>query len=252
MQTVKNAKQSLSDKDKAIEKALAAHGGVNKWLAADQLIAKVSVGGLNYMRHFRFESFSDITAQVDTKTFAISLSPFLKQGQVGVFEKTRLRIETDAGEVLRERPNTNGWFSKLCRNFYFDDLDLLYALAQQVWSATMLPFVLAAEGVKTELLPSQHDGMAKLTRLQVELPEDMPSAGTRQVYGFDATGLLKRVEYTSRVRPWDSVVHLCDHHESFNGFIYPTTRRIYPQAIAGMPLRMLTVGWIDVEDVSVA
>jgi hypothetical protein len=74
-------------------------------------------------------------------------------------------------------------------------------------------------------------------------PEPRPDDGLH----FDERRLLTRLDYTAEVfGKWARGRHECRGHRSFDGLVFPTSRRV----TLG-PLPRPTIIWIEVDDVSV-
>jgi len=83
--------------------------------------------------------------------------------------------------------------------------------------------------------------------LHVRHPADFPTHSRDQTFYFDERGLLRRLDYTADVfGPLARGTHLCEDHQTFNGFVFPTHRVVYPRRTTGQPVRTLTAmeGWI--------
>ena len=73
----------------------------------------------------------------------------------------------------------------------------------------------------------------------------------RLIYA-DATGLVRRVDYTPlHYGPWMRAAQCLDGHESFGGFIYPTRRVVYPCLVGGHLARLTPLSWLTLDDISV-
>jgi hypothetical protein len=82
--------------------------------------------------------------------------------------------------------------------------------------------------------------------MAVTFPAGIATHSRRQRFHFDESGLLTRLEYTAEVfGKWARGRHECRNHRSFDGLVFPTSRRV----TLG-PLPRPTIIWIEVDDVT--
>jgi hypothetical protein len=72
--------------------------------------------------------------------------------------------------------------------------------------------------------------------LKVTYPASYPSHSTEQIHYFDHKGLMRRQDYTVDVRQNRGAAHYIQAHQTFNGFLFPTKRRIYARGADRTPL----------------
>jgi hypothetical protein len=187
---------------------------------------------------FQRGKLADFTGTVSTREPHTVLSPYPKPGQRGVFDRGRVRIETDDGDVRSERENPRAAIRRLRRNLWWDDLDLLYVAGYALWNYMCAPFMLAWPGFElTEREPWEEDG-ERWDRLHVVFPDDISTHSREQDFYFDEKGLLRRLDYTAEVfGSWAKAAHYCWDHEQFSGLIVPTRRKAMPRARNGKPRR---------------
>jgi hypothetical protein len=185
---------------------------------------------------FQRGKLADFTGTVSTAEPHTVLSPYPQPGQRGVFDRGRVRIETDEGEVVAERANPRAVIRSLRRNFWWDDLDLLYFAGYALWNYMAAPFMFARPGFELEERePWEADG-ERWRRLHVVFPDDIPTHSREQDFYFDEKGLLRRLDYTAEVfGSWAKAAHYCWDHEQFSGLVVPTRRRAVPRKRNGKP-----------------
>jgi hypothetical protein len=196
----------------------------------------VQSSGWAFVMRFQRGKLADLTGTVSTAEPHTVLSPYPKPGQRGVFDRGQVRIETDEGHVLSERTNPRAAIRSLRRNFWWDDLDLLYFAGYALWNYVAAPFMFTRPGFELEERePWEEDG-AHWRRLHVVFPDDIPTHSREQDFYFDEKGLLRRLDYTAEVfGSWAKAAHYCWDHEQFSGLVVPTRRRAVPRRRNGQP-----------------
>ena len=167
---------------------IAAHGGAQLWEGAGEVRVEVSSGGLAFASKLQGRAVRGVDARVSTRGQHVTLSPYPGPGERGVLrEDGSVRIETDAGEMIRVRENAREACAHLRHKLWWDRLDILYFATQALWTYVSTPFVFERDGYGVrELEPWNEDGEL-FRRLAVTFPPTRPHALPR-------AGLLHRRE----------------------------------------------------------
>jgi hypothetical protein len=232
-----------------LERAIAAHGGMDRFEATERLAADLHVGGVALPLRFKRGALADYTGEVSTREPQAVLSPYPGVGRRGVFERDRVRIESADGEVLAERANPRAAFGGR-RHLWWDDLDLLYFGGYALWGYLCAPFIFTREGFEvTEEQPWHEDGET-WEGIRVTFPPDVPAHSREQSFWFGPDGLIRRNDYTAEVfGGWAKAAHYCWDHREFDGFMVPTRRRAMPRGPGRRPLRRIAVVTIAIDEV---
>lgn len=230
-----------------LDLAIAAHGGMDRWRQLRTLRVRFSAGGLLFAAKGQRRALDDVEALVDLTRPRTSLGPYPAPGRRGVFEPERVWIESDRGELLEERQQPRAAFGRLRQRLWWDQLDVLYFAGYALWNYMSLPFLLARPGFVLDEIEPWTEGGERWRRLRVTFPADVPTHSPRQVFYFDARGLLRREDYTadivtSRAR----AAHYCFDHQAFSGLMVPTRRRVVPRRADGRALAGPTLAWLEV------
>jgi hypothetical protein len=224
-----------------LDRAIEAHGGLDRWRSISEIRLKVAGGGLALRSKGAARRVRLLDILVSTKEVRTVFLDYPKPGLRGVFERDRVRIEAGDGEVVRERSDPRPYFRRPRRLLRWDDLDLLYFGGYAWWGYANAPFMLADPGFEVR----ERDDL-----LEVRFPEDLPAHSREQVFYFDSEGLLRRLDYTAEVfGNFARAAHLCSDHREFDGLVVPTRRRVHPRRRSGKPLRAVTNVRIDVQEV---
>jgi hypothetical protein len=226
-----------------LERAIEAHGGLEAFESRPEIRAHIRSGGAALLSKGKRRALADYEIRVDGREPRAVFERYPRDGSRGIFERDRVRIESDGGEVVEERRDPRASIRSFRRNLWWDHLDLLHFAGYAMWNYLTTPFLLARPGFEVHEL----DGR----RLRVLFPPDIPTHCREQTFHFDESGLLTRLDYTAEVfGNWARAAHLCDEHREYDGIVFPTRRRVYPRRRDGRPRPRPTLVWIDVESVS--
>jgi hypothetical protein len=229
------------------ERTIAAHGGLARWEGASEIRAKVSSGGLAFASKLQGRAVRDVEAQVSTSAQRVVFEPYPEAGQRGVLEQDGMvRIETDAGELIEARENPRRAFTDLRHKLWWDRLDILYFGTYAMWTYISAPFVFTRDGYElAELDPWEENG-ERWQRLAVSFPEHIHTHSREQVFYIDEDGLIRRHDYTAEpLGSWANAAHYCFDHQSFDGLVVPTRRRVYPRKRSNRRRAHPLLVWID-------
>jgi hypothetical protein len=233
-----------------VDKAIAAHGGIEPYRSADEIVIRIASGGAAFAMRFKHGALRSFEGRVSTSEPRTVISPYPRDGHRGVFDRGSVRIESDDGTVVAERKDPRAAFRSLRRNLWWDDLDLLYFAGYALWGYMATPFLFLRPGFELEEEEPWVENGERWERLKVQFPPDVPNHSREQVFYFDDAGLLRRLDYTAEVfGSWAKAAHLCHDHREFDGLVLPTRRRVFPRRRNNRPGPFPTLVWIDVEDV---
>jgi hypothetical protein len=236
-----------------VERAVAAHGGLDLWESAEEISVRISAGGLAFASKLQGHAVRDVQARVATSGQHVTFAPYPTRGRRGVLEQDgTVRIETDAGEAVQERSNARGAFADLRHKLWWDRLDILYFATYAIWTYISTPFLFVREDYRVrELEPWVEDG-ERWRRLAVTFPEHVHTHSREQVFHIDQNGLIRRHDYTAEpIGGWAKAAHYCLDHQTFDGLVIPTRRRVYPRKPNDERRRRPRLVWIDVTSATV-
>jgi hypothetical protein len=233
--------------DELLATALEAHGGADRWVRIDEVVLDVRSGGFAPLVKGRRREIARYRGRFSTREPRAVLDPYPRPGQRGLFERDEVRIESEDGRVLERRPDPRSRFG-LRRKLWWDHLDMLHFAGYAMWNYACAPFLLAGEGFESrEIEPWDEDG-ERWRRLAVRFPPTIPTHSREQVFHFDASGRLRRHDYTAEVfGGWAKAAHYCDEHREFGGIVFPTRRRVYPRSRSGRPRPVPLLVRIDID-----
>ena len=233
---------------------LGAHGGLDRWRSATAISADGNFSGLLKSR-FPGNKMTKVRVRVELSQQRAVFDDFPQEGQVAIFDRGEVRIETRAGELIDARRNPRGAFrgpSGLRRNLRWDPLDATYFAGYAWWNYLTTPLLLTRDGVTVrEGDPFDEQG-ERWRRLDVTFPPDLHTHCERQTFYADASGLIRRHDYVAEpIGPWARAAHYCDEHQTFNGLVFPTRRRVRPRGPRSRSLPGPTLVGLDIEQIDV-
>jgi hypothetical protein len=86
-------------------------------------------------------------------------------------------------------------------------------------------------------------------QLQVNFPEELPTHCNKQIFYFDRNYLLRRLDFTAEVvSRLARAAHICENYQDYDGFKFPTKRRVLPLLIGKKPLAGPVIVAIDIHE----
>jgi len=236
-----------------LDRILEAHGGAQRWQGVHSVLARVSIGGLGFASRLQGNPLKDVEVTVTTAWPSIALAEWPRTGQTGYCQPSRIWIEEAHGALVDERSAPGATFRSVPHWLWWDQLDVLYYCGNVIWQSLCLPFTMNREGCTVRELSPLDIGDEKLQRLAVIYPDDIPSVRSDHVFHADATGLLRRVDFSPLFGgPWVQASQVLSAFETVSGFNCATRHRVYPCMPGGRVLPVGPLGWMDVEDITFA
>jgi hypothetical protein len=230
-----------------LAETLAAHGGLDRWNTVTRFSGHLKGGGALFDRKGYPGVFESIDLEGKCHEQELRQFPFLKPGQ-----RTRVRpgyvaVETDAGEVLRERDDPANAFPT-DREARWDELHLAYFAGYALWNYLTAPFLFTLPGMDTqELAPVQQEA-AVLRRLRVRFEGGVMTHSREQTFYIDERGLIVRMDYAATATGGIPAANFAsEHREVGGGIVMPTRRRVVPMGPDGQPLHSRVVVALDLD-----
>jgi hypothetical protein len=201
-----------------LDEVLDAHGGLDSWESVTAVEAELRSGGFALGSKFAGGPFRSYRMTVSPTGPRTVIEPYPAAGSRGVFDADAVRIESDAGETLAERPDPRRMFPGGRRLLWWDRLDALYFAGYALWNYFTTPLLLMRDEVKL-----REEGRL----LHATFAEGFPTHSREQAFHIDERGLIVRHEYTAEVfGGWAKAKHIASQHREFDGLMFPTRRRV--------------------------
>jgi hypothetical protein len=232
-----------------LDKAIAAHGGLDRWQQINKLTAHASIGGGTWHLKGWPEVFADVRVAIDPHRQHAEFSPFVEAGRHTFFEPGRVAIMTNDGKVIEQRELPRQAFEGHTLTTPWDALHLAYFSGYAMWTYLTTPFLFKLPGFQVEEIEPWAESGEVWRRLKVIFPPGIHSHSREQVFYFDASGLLRRHDYSVDVIGGTTSANYALEHRTFGGIVYPTKRRVYSAGPDNLPLRDRVVLSIDIHDI---
>ena len=227
-----------------LEEALAAHGGLERWRATDQIAVHVRSGGFALRSKFAAGPFRSYDLTVSMRHRRAVVEPYPRAGSRGVFEDGGVRVESEQGAVLAERGDPRPLFPGGRRLLRWDRLDALYFAGYALWNYFNLPFLLTEPGFELR---------EEKRTIHATFPDDVPTHSREQAFHLDDRGRVAQHDYTAEVfGGWAKAAHVSLEFGELGGLTLATRRRVTPRAGSGKPRRFPVLVSLDFAPATVA
>lgn len=224
---------------------IAAHGGRSRWDGFAYADVEFSTGGFAFAaRQLNQDALRGIVARFDTRRFAASVGDFGPRHLRGEYGADGVRLSTQDGEIVVDRPRPRKRFSGILRQAYWDDADLFYFVSYAMWNYVCFPFLLATKALnRAEVTPWRAGGW----RLGVEFAPEFPTHSRHQSFYFNSALQLIRHAYCADViGPYARAMHHCGDYVCTEGVWLARRRRVVPRSWGALSLPFPTLVWIEI------
>lgn len=235
--------------------AIDATGGLERWRRVRQISLDFAVSGAGLQARGPVgETVSRLPmrATVNAAAQEVSFRPYLAPGRRGVYHPDRTVVFAEDGTVFEELDGPREDLQRMPAGVRWSGSQLLYFLGYSLWMYHTLPFSFLAEGLSFDEVEPWVEGGETWRGLRVVYPDSFPAHSTEQIHYFDEAGLMRRQDYTVDVRQDLSVAHYLNEYREFDGFAFPTERRIHPCGPDRSPVRNRVLITADLSDFEVA
>jgi hypothetical protein len=234
-----------------LELAIAAHGGIERWTAIEQITADVSIGGGLWGEKGKAGVLDRVKVEIQRRSQEVRYSPFKYPEQYSVYTPDLVSIVTEQGRVLASRKAPRLHFQTHDFQTQWDDLDLIYFSGYAMWTYLTTPFLFSLIGFESEEIEPWDEHGETWRRLRVTFPDSVPSHNRQQVFYFNSSGILVRHDYNADVLGGLPAANYALEPKNFDGLIVPTKRRVYARAPDGKPVLERTAVAIDFHSIQI-
>lgn len=237
-----------------LAKVLDAHGGLANWDHVGSITAEIVLGGPFWAMRGWPDAELRQTVSLDTRREHITTAPFPGPGQMSVFDidPERLAIKTTSGQAIEQRDDPRSSFPPFdVQTTKWDAIQIAYFGSAANWNYLTQPFSLTYPGVEVDELQPCHEAGETWRRLEVTFPPSNANHNADQVFYYDANLMLRRMDYAPEVTGNALVAHYADEPKTFDGFVFPTRRRVHLRGADGIVDKSFALITIDVSRVTV-
>jgi hypothetical protein len=176
----------------------------------------------------------------DCRSVALSGTRYLEQACPQIISG---RVTWHGGKTVEERNAPRASFPRFDPTTPWDAAQVAYFTSYAVWNYLTAPFLFTYPRVETcEIEPWQEDGQT-WRRLQVRFPNTIVTHNPEQIFYYDTDFMLRRLDYQPQVTA-APIAHYVNEAHTFDGFVFPTRRRVFrrrPDGTADQSLAVITL-----------
>jgi hypothetical protein len=235
-----------------LELALEANGGLERWSNVNALTAKLALGGPFWALKGFPDAFATETLTLDVPREHTIFTPWIGPDWRLEFDVApeRVTLKTGGGQTVESRLNPRGSYAGYDFFSPWDALQVGYFLSYAMWNYLTAPYLFTLPGVESAELEPWNENGERWRRLHVTFPNSIATHTAEQTFYYDTDGLQRRHDYTVDVNAGAVVAQYTDQHKTFDGFVFPTRRRVYRRHADGSydPTARITN---DINDIAV-
>ena len=228
-----------------LERAIAAHGGLDRWRKLQSLtVTAVSGGGLFALKGVPQDPMPR-QQTVSLQEEKASVFPFGKPDWLTRFSSRRVAIETTTGTVVSERLDPRSSFAGHDLFTPWDALQRAYFNGYAMWTYLTTPFFMTMPGFEVSEIDPWREGDERWRGLRARFPDDIASHSTEQDFYFGDDYRLRRHDYHVDIAGGFPTAQYVAEIVDVDGLRFPTRRRAYMRAPDMNPIRDLLMVAID-------
>ena len=208
-----------------LEKVLDVHGGLANWRRVSTVDFRLTFRGAALATKRQPHGFRDVLVKVETRRQRTLITPFPAPGSRGIFADGKVTIETDAGVKTAGLDEPRKSFEGHQLETPWTEQQFLYFAGYALNNYITMPFLLAGDGVRCEEIAPHEEHGESWRVLEVTFPLGAHVHCPQQRFYFSDAGYLVRNDYDPEVTG-STAAHYTFDHRNFDGFIFPTHRRV--------------------------
>lgn len=217
----------------AIDDAVKAHGGLDRWLAATSLSAPVSIVGSLWADKGHDRVLADATVLINLHRQHVEFGGFGPQRLRTWFEPRLVTVRTEDGTEIDRRRDPRASFPRDAAAPW-DNTQVAYFASYAIWNYLTLPFLLTTPGVDVTEVEPWPAADPSWRRVRADFSKAPIETHNRvQYYNFDSENLLVRHDYDADVLGGAPASNQASAYREFGGLLFPTRRRVTARDSAG-------------------
>jgi hypothetical protein len=231
------------------QKALTAHGGIERWNRFEKVQATIITGGQLFEMKGTRQDPTPRHMTVATKREWASVMPYGAVDQRTEFTAARIAIEKMDGTVVKERLHPSEHAEGKAVDAPWDVLDRAYFNGYALWTYLTTPFHFVMPGFSVEEIDPWREGDELWLGLRVTYPPDIASHSRNQAFYFGSDFLLRRHDYHVEASGGFAAAQYVFDPVTVQGITLPTKRRAYMRDDRLMPIHDRLMVSIDLSDI---
>lgn len=210
-----------------VNKTIEAHGGLKNAGKFQTVKLNANIGGVVWSVKGHENALADVEFTGSLTQQKASWKNLFHLGYTSTFEPERVALFDEKGSLVEELDNPKKSFNGHTVETPWTKAQLVYFSSYATWNYTTAPFNFLVPGVEINQLEDWNEKGEIFQRLEVIYPDGFATHSKRQIFYFDADGLLKRHDYWPDVLGGSSAVQIIENHKNFDGIVTGTKRNIY-------------------------
>ena len=225
-----------------------AHGGLNLWEQITQIQTEISGGGLALAIKLRQPCYSNLKVAFFKKSNHVEIILNKKKNKIGIYKNGKSSIIKNGQEV--EQKLNVGDNPKKTRAFW-RDCDQMYFRGYAFLNYFSTPFFFLDKEFLISEIGNWKEGKENWKMFKVIFPDKIITHSKEQTFYFDENNLLRRLDYTVELYgKWAKVAQYCFGHSNFDGYVFPTKRRMYKLFKNNKPFRFPMI-WLNYKYINI-
>ena len=232
-----------------LEKVLDVHGGLDNWRRVNTVDFRLTLRGGALAVKQQPQGLRDVFVKIDARSQRTLITPFPAPGSRGIFGDGRVTIETDAGVKTSELDEPRKSFEGHQPQSPWTEQQFLYFVGYALQNYMTMPFLLTKDSVRCEEIAPHEEHGERWRVLKVTFPPSIHVHCPEQKFYFNDAGYLVRNDYAPEVTH-RTAAHYTFDHKNFDGFLFPTHRRVVLRDASGHTLLTApSIFRLDIESV---
>ncbi|MRW91474.1 hypothetical protein GJ699_15890 [Duganella sp. FT80W] len=232
-----------------IDLALQAAGGLERFRSFRSVSAQLHHSGMLWPLKQREGVLTDARVTVQLHEQRVSHGPFAPTRDHSVYTPSRVEIRSPDGSLVEALDQPRASFAGFEMETPWSNPQLAYFAGYTMWTYLTSPFLLRHPGVEArEIAPWLVDGLP-WRRLQVDFAPSIATHSQRQIFYFDADGLLRRHDYEVDIQGRNAAARYLGDYIEVQGIRMPTRMRIYPRTPDNLALPEPLIVGVDLSDI---
>jgi hypothetical protein len=233
-----------------LQKALAAHGGLDRWNSFETVQATIVTGGQLFGMKGTPQDATPRRMTVSTRREWASVIPFGADDQRTNFTANRITIEKVDGIVVQERIHPSEHAEGKAVDAPWDVLDRAYFNGYPLWTYLTTPFHFTMPGFTVEEIEPWQEDDELWGGLRVTYPPDIASHSRQQDFYFGPDFVLRRHDYHVEASGGFAAAQYVFALATVQGITLSTKRRAYIRNERCLPMYDRLMVSIDLSNIS--
>ncbi|MBP2705885.1 hypothetical protein JOL79_18930 [Microbispora sp. RL4-1S] len=235
-----------------VSRVLEAHGGLERWKNLSTLTARIAYGGPFWEFKGHADFVGDDLVEADLQKERL-VQHQQSTGRTVVFDREQDRVTVTGadGDVLADLHRPRSAFTGYTPETPWNLGQIAYFRGYATWHYLVEPYIFTWAGVEAHEIEPWTENGEKWRVLSVTYPPSIHTHNATQLYYYDDSGLLRRLDYQPDVNGQTPVAHYIRAHEVVDGIPVATKRHIHTRNEDGTPDLSWVPITVDLSDITI-